>query len=611
MEGTHADRTTAYARQVVAGRIVAGELVIAACQRHLADLVAGPARGLEWRPDEAEAMIDAYPAYFAITDGPNAGKPFELLAWMIFVSGSMFGWWRFADDAWRLRFDEVWLETAKGQGKSPWMAATGLLAMGALGRARAQVIITGPKDEQAMVTMADAGAFVQSDMPGEDEGVSLESLGKFKVRGLGDNIHKIEHPATRSVFKTMSGNATKISGPRPDFVFIDECHELVTAALIDMWQAALAKNARGGMLVCATNTPASTQAVGTHYSERAQRVVLGHDANDSLLVFITRVDVADRKTVFDTPPVWPKAMPALGVTFPAANIVREVDKARLNPSERARVERLYFGIPTGAVDFWLEDSTLWDRALAPVDPDELRGLKCWLALDLSEKHDLTALTAIWEHPATDDAPRRLTAVGWYWTCSANLERRARTDGMPYDLWRAADPPQINVVDGDSITKDFVAVFVGTLVEEHEVEFLVFDVAGMSSFREACDRVGVATWLYEGPDQRPGKGLKLVRHSQGTRRAFKGDQLDMPSSIEALEDNLRLSVLTIDDSPVTYACASNAAPVTDATGNRAFDKKRSRGRIDGLVTLAMANGAAGMTAKMKPPPQILLVRPKTL
>jgi phage terminase large subunit-like protein len=39
------------------------------------------------------------------------------------------------------------------------------------------------------------------------------------------------------------------------------------------------------------------------------------------------------------------------------------------------------------------------------------------------------------------------------------------------------------------------------------------------------------------------------------------------------------------------CAGNAMVEADGQGNRMFDKKKSRGRIDGLVTLAMGVGAA--------------------
>jgi phage terminase large subunit-like protein len=98
---------------------------------------------------------------------------------------------------------------------------------------------------------------------------------------------------------------------------------------------------------------------------------------------------------------------------------------------------------------------------------------------------------------------------------------------------------------------------------------------------------------EGPDEPEGVGLKLVAHSQGKRRVFEDRQLTMPTSIERLEDRILEKTITIDASPVTYSCAANAMLDSDAQGNRAFDKKRSRGRIDGVVTIAESVGAATM------------------
>jgi phage terminase large subunit-like protein len=66
---------------------------------------------------------------------------------------------------------------------------------------------------------------------------------------------------------------------------------------------------------------------------------------------------------------------------------------------------------------------------------------------------------------------------------------------------------------------------------------------------------------------------------------------MPRSIEKLEDHILNKTILIDNSPVTYSCAANAAVDEDGMKNRCFDKKRSRGRIDGLVTIAMGVGAA--------------------
>jgi phage terminase large subunit-like protein len=88
--------------------------------------------------------------------------------------------------------------------------------------------------------------------------------------------------------------------------------------------------------------------------------------------------------------------------------------------------------------------------------------------------------------------------------------------------------------------------------------------------------------------------------------FEDKQLCMPRSIERLEDRILTKGITIDSSPVTYSCAANAALDTDGQNNRAFDKKRSRGRIDGLVTIAMATGAADAELEARKPEFQMLI-----
>jgi phage terminase large subunit-like protein len=77
--------------------------------------------------------------------------------------------------------------------------------------------------------------------------------------------------------------------------------------------------------------------------------------DDTQFAFIARVDKADRETVFDNEASWAKALPALGVTFPIANIREQVQTARTRVSTASSVKRLYFGIPTGAADFWIDE----------------------------------------------------------------------------------------------------------------------------------------------------------------------------------------------------------------------------------------------------------------
>ncbi len=114
------DPTTAWAQDVVAGRIISGEIVQHAAERHLRDIVDGEKRGLFWRPEMADMPLAFFPAVLSVTAGTAAGQPFHLLPWHVFVVGSLFGW-RMASG--RMRFRSAWLETGKGQAKSPLIRA--------------------------------------------------------------------------------------------------------------------------------------------------------------------------------------------------------------------------------------------------------------------------------------------------------------------------------------------------------------------------------------------------------------------------------------------------------------------------------------------------------
>src|SRR3990167_7685207 len=87
-----ADPVTRYARDVVGGRIVAGWLVVLACQRHLRDLVDGPKRGLVWDVKDARRAISFFADILRLNGGEWEGKPFVLMPWQAFIVGSLFGW---------------------------------------------------------------------------------------------------------------------------------------------------------------------------------------------------------------------------------------------------------------------------------------------------------------------------------------------------------------------------------------------------------------------------------------------------------------------------------------------------------------------------------------
>jgi phage terminase large subunit-like protein len=575
------DRVTAWARDAVGGKIVVGDLVGCAADRHLGDLRDGAKRGLVWAPEHAERALRFMPAVLTITEGAKAGQPFEPLPWHVFGVGSLFGWRKSSG---RMRFRSGWFETGKGQAKSPMFAAVGIYMAGYYGIPRAKVFAIGQDKNTANVLFKDAVAMCRADMPDAEEGDSLVSRGEVVIRGEIDNAWKIEWPEHDALFAPLA-NGEAVSGPKPTLVAADEIHEFKTNGSIELWKNAIAKMPGDALMLLGTNTPSSDQIVATDYSNYYQKVVRGEITDDEAFAFIARVDKSDWETVFDNPACWPKSLPALGITFPMENIEGMVNTAKQLLSTSLSVKRLYFGIPIGSTEFWIAEEA-WAAVQGTVNLPELKRKRClcWLSLDLSQKNDLTALTAVWI-----DEDGHLWAKTWYWTVKDRLKERGIADQAPYVEWVEAG--YITAVNGAVIDKTFIAAQVQQLCAEFEVEFLAFDPAGIADFIAACEQIGFPVWRWMGPNEPEGVGLKLVSHAQGKLVRFEDKQLTMPRSIERLEDRILAGTITIEDSPVTYSCAANAHLDSDGQANRAFDKKRSRGRIDGIVTIAMAVGAA--------------------
>jgi phage terminase large subunit-like protein len=76
------------------------------------------------------------------------------------------------------------------------------------------------------------------------------------------------------------------------------------------------------------------------------------------------------------------------------------------------------------------------------------------------------------------------------------------------------------------------------------------------------------------------------------------------ALRDLESALLSRKICHGNHPVLTMCAANAVVTTDPAGNRKLDKKRARGRIDGMVALDMALAVAA-TEDLQPPPDYTL------
>ena len=152
------DRTTAYALAVRDDEVVAGPHVRDACARHLQDIKEGPARGLTWDVAAADWVMQYFSTVLCMNGGEHEGKPFDLHESQAFIVGSLFGWKR-ADGT--RRFRNAFVETGKGNGKTPLAAGIGHYMTGADGESRAETYAAATDKDQASILFRDAVAMAR------------------------------------------------------------------------------------------------------------------------------------------------------------------------------------------------------------------------------------------------------------------------------------------------------------------------------------------------------------------------------------------------------------------------------------------------------------------
>lgn len=556
----HDDPATLYARDVVARRIIAGPHVRDACARHLRDLDQAPKRGLKWKPEAAAWVYEYFAQVLRLNGGEFEGAPFLLEGWQLFVVGSLMGW-RDADGY--RRFRVAYIETGKGSGKSPLVAGVGLYGLTADGEARAEVYAAAVKQDQAKVLFRDAIAMVQQ---------SPALFERLAISG-GQDPHNIAHEASGSFFRPISSEerGRGQSGPRPHIALLDEVHEHPTNAMVEFLRAGT-KSRRQALILMITNSGANRRSPCFEYHEYAAKVCRGDVDDDGFFGYVCALDEDDDP--FTDEACWVKANPSLPVV-PGYKYLREqVREAKGLPSKESIVRRLNFcqwvdaENPLFARDVWL--AVLHDLSL-----DAYATRRCWAAIDLSGKADLTAMAIAFEAP--DGA---LDVFVEYWTPRDTLDERESRDRAPYARW--VREGFLVATAGKSVDYAWVARRISDINHQFELQALAFDRYRIEDLEREMDDAGLE---HRRPDEKHGVGLLMLPHGQGMK--------DMAPAIDELEERVLNGRIRIHRNPVTTMCASNAVVDSDPAGNRKFNKAKATGRIDGMVAIAMVVRIATM------------------
>lgn len=357
-------------------------------------------------------------------------------------------------------------------------------------------------------------------------------------------------PELGTVYRALSADAPTQLGLSPFFVVHDELGAVVGpySKLYDVLESGGAAQADPLSVIISTQA----RSDGDLLSRLIDDAETGADPQTKLFLWTAPPD-ADP---FDEP-TWKLANPALGHFLNVEEVKAQAETARRMPSQEASFLNLILNRRIDAVSQFISAS-VWAENSAM--PSPLDGAVVYGGLDLSSVSDLTALVLVGEDGSVHT---------FAWLPEEGLAEKSRQDKVEYDRW--AKQGLLLTTPGRSVGYDHVAAFLRDIFDRCDVRALAFDRWNMRFLKPCLTRAGFT-------DE---ELARFIEFGQGF--------LGMAPAIRELETRLLAKTLRHGDHPVLTMCAANAVVVTDDAENRKFTKRKSTGRIDALVSLAMAVG----------------------
>lgn len=425
-------RATAYARAVVAGKIIAGNNK-RECERFLADLKRDD---LIVKKKDADFVCGFIEQVFvhekgeAIDGTPLKNKPLLMQDWQIFIVYNLLGFFWKAKPNER-RYKEAFIFVPRKSGKSLFVSALAL-ALGMLERRSGSTIyITAASLKQS------AEAF-------------NKIIYTMKVRGFIDEFRVRDNNAEHSIMKqfvdargtptgsllieAMAANPDRQDSFGCNICIADEIHAYKKAAQYNRFKEAM-KAYTNKLMIGITTAGDNVNSFCYGRLQYAEKVLDGIVQDDSLFCFVSKAQKDENGDVdYLDPKQHELANPSYGVTIRPEDIMQEALQAQNDPQQRkdflsrslniyTTAQKAYFNLDEFQTSDAQYDMTLEELAKLPI--------KWYGGADLSKLHDLTA-AALFGHWKEKDVDIIITHGFFPVTAAA---QKAEEDQIPLFGWK--------------------------------------------------------------------------------------------------------------------------------------------------------------------------------
>jgi phage terminase large subunit-like protein len=474
-----------------------------------------------------------------VPEGALVGQPVKLRAWQKKIIRGLYD----------RPIRRAIISMGRKNGKSSFAAFLTLLHLvGPEARPNSQLFSAAQSRDQAAILFSLAAKMVR---------MNHDLLRYVTVR---DTAKQLFCQELGTLYRALSADASTAYGLSPVFVVHDELGQ-VRGPRSELYEAL---ETASGAQVDPLSVIISTQA------PKAADLL-------SVLIDDARTNPETKLFLYTAPPerdpftktAIKAANPAFGDFLNPKVVMEQAEGAKRMPSREAAFRNLILNQQVNMTDPFVTRS-VWEANAGAPDFSLVREV--YIGVDLSARNDLTALVVVGR-----DEDGVFHVAPYFYTPLQGLQERAHRDREPYDLW--VREGYITATPGASIDYAYAAEQLVELCDTFHVKSIPFDRWRIDVLKQALGRRAVE--------------LPLIAFGQG----FK----DMTPALDTLESLLLDARIRHGGHPVLDMCAENAVATRDPAGNKKLDKSKATGRIDGMVALAMAIGAANTDPIENKPP----------
>lgn len=384
---------------------------------------------------------------------------------------------------------------------------------------------------------------------------------------IRDTAKQLLCPELGTKYKALSAEVSTSFGLSPVFIIHDELGQVrgPKSQLYESLETATGAQDDPLSIIISTQAPTDNDLLSVLIDDAEDE----HDPRTVLIIY---------KAEDDLDPFGEEAIkqanPAYGDFLNASEVQAMANDAKRMPSREADFRNLILNQRVEAFNPFITKS-VWQSCCCPVadyfEPDTV----LYAGLDLSSTTDLTAFVL------TGLVRDKWHVKPTFWLPEEGLMERARLDRVPYELW--AKQGYLQTSPGKSVEYEFVAEYVKEQMSEYNIKRIAFDRWGFRHLKPWLVKAGI-------PENKITE--IFVEYGQGFQ--------SMSPALRALEALILNQKLCHGDNPILNMCAENSVVVKDPAGNRKLDKAKSRGRIDGMIALAMAVAVSETAPQVKEP-----------